>query len=92
MSMRERRILSAMTAEAREKQERLEAEGRDPLTGRPACEGTDCACEQKHGGGGAPEGGRRGRRGGAGGSDGAAFGGGGTGAPEGGPGEGAAGA
>jgi hypothetical protein len=87
MSMRERRILSAMTAEAREKRERMEEEGRDPLTGRPECEGTDCACEQKHGGGapegGAPEGGRRGRRGGAGGADG-----GGTGAP----GEGGAGA
>ena len=61
MSMRQRRIVSAMTSEAREKRERLEAEGRDPLTGRPVCEGTDCACEQKHGGaGGAPDGGASG--------------------------------
>jgi hypothetical protein len=62
MSMRERRIVSAMTAEAREKRERLEAEGKDPLTGRPVCEGTGCGCGQR--GGGAPEGGKGRKRGG----------------------------
>ena len=64
MSMRQRRIVSAMTAEAQEKRERLEAEGKDPLTGRPVCEGTDCACNG-HGGGDAPESGRGRKRGGA---------------------------
>ena len=93
MSMRQRRIVSAMTSEAREKRERLEAEGRDPLTGRPVCEGTDCACEQKHGGAGGASGGGRGRRRGSSPDGGAGFGGdapgGGAG---GGPGEGEGGA
>ena len=47
MSMRDRRILSSMTQEARAKAQKLQAEGRDPITGRkegvkaapcPACE------------------------------------------------------
>jgi hypothetical protein len=69
MSMRQRRIVSAMTAEAQQKRERLEAEGKDPLTGRPVCEGVGCACNQP-GEGGAPASGRSRRRGGAGVSEG----------------------
>jgi hypothetical protein len=38
-----------MTPEAREKMARLEAEGKDPVTGRKMCEGVDCGCAVKHG-------------------------------------------
>jgi hypothetical protein len=48
MSIRDRRLISAMTPEAKEKQERLEAEGRDPITGRKRCEGVGCGCEVRH--------------------------------------------
>ncbi|MDR0374408.1 MAG: hypothetical protein LBH85_01610 [Treponema sp.] len=49
MSVRDRRRISAMTPEAREKMARLEAEGKDPVTGRKMCEGVDCGCAVKHG-------------------------------------------
>jgi hypothetical protein len=45
MSIKARRIISAMTPEAVEKVERFEAEGRDPITGRKLCERVDCGCE-----------------------------------------------
>ncbi|MDR1469325.1 MAG: hypothetical protein LBT00_08540 [Spirochaetaceae bacterium] len=47
MSLRDRRVISSMTPEAKAKAQRLESEGRDPVTGKkegakaspcPACE------------------------------------------------------
>jgi hypothetical protein len=48
MGVRERRLISAMTPEAKEKRERLEAEGRDPITGRNLCGRVECGCALKH--------------------------------------------
>jgi hypothetical protein len=44
MSVRERRIISAMTPDAETEKARLEAEGKDPITKREKCEGVDCGC------------------------------------------------
>lgn len=62
MSLRERRIISAMTPEAEAKMARMEAEGLDPITGKPLCEGVNCRCEIKHGKRGAKGGGETGQK------------------------------
>jgi hypothetical protein len=47
MSLRERRLMSSMTPEARAKAEKLRTEGKDPITGRkPGKKAAPCpACE-----------------------------------------------
>lgn len=49
MSVRERRIISAMTPEAQAQQAQREAQGLDPVTGKPTTQGVKCECEVKHG-------------------------------------------
>jgi hypothetical protein len=49
MGFKDRRIISTMTAEAKEKQSRMEVEGRDPLTGKPHCLENSCQCAALHG-------------------------------------------
>lgn len=47
MSVRGRRLISAMTQEAKEKMTRLELEGRDSITGRKLCDRVKCGCTVK---------------------------------------------
>jgi hypothetical protein len=44
MSVRGRRLISAMTPEAKEKIARFEGEGRDLITGKKQCERVECGC------------------------------------------------